>query len=115
MKTQRDGIEILADQINKSKPAHTATPWKTNGGKSIYSDSKQVALMRASNSGWLNNQPCASEEEANANASYIVTCVNAHEELVAACRLAVKQGLELGFNDGFLKACMKALSRAEVK
>ena len=68
---------------------HTPTPWMTNGGKSLFAQSKQIALMRASNSGWLNNQPCASEEEANANAAYIVRAVNCHEELFQALKSVV--------------------------
>lgn len=80
--------------MTKASPAPSPLPWKTNRGKSLFSGSKQVALMRASNSGWLNNQPCASEEEANANAEFTCQAVNSH-----AAHLALIEELQTALEE----------------
>ena len=90
---------------------HTPTPWKQGfkDNQCIYADYKNVA-----------NVQCR-EKEWQANAEFIVRAVNAHEELVEACKGAIEQ-MEGFLSDGVslgmavkIQQIKQALAKAERK
>lgn len=59
---------------------HTATPWLYRDSPYVFDSNKNcIAITDTDN---------ASKERIEANAAFIVKAVNAHDELVEACRLA---------------------------
>lgn len=65
--------------------AHTPTPWRVDGADIVSpSECAVVATVQ-----WCGE---GRDGESEANAAHIVRCVNAHDELVAACQLAFKRG-----------------------
>lgn len=78
-------------------PQHTPTPWSLSGSDSYIMGRKNggkvvVALVEMDESGSV------SFDEMDANAAYIVRCVNSHAELVAALE-RIESETELDIDD----------------
>lgn len=86
---------------NDEKTRHTPTPWEQNGHFVESYGGPDVCEVGIKNEHGQHNN-----EEAEANAAFIVTAVNAHEELVKACQNTVEH-LRSKLNTGLTvaKAC----------
>lgn len=78
----KDGMAILADQINKARPQHTPPPWELSRNKVGVPDiwKGDIKICDVEGSGNL------SKEINDGNAALIVRCTNNHQKLVDALK-----------------------------
>lgn len=72
-------------------PKHTPTPWEVTEPMEDYHEFDTPFGYRRENGDWstVGWARCASRESTQANAEFIVRSVNAHDDLLAACRAFV--------------------------
>ncbi|KQQ94971.1 hypothetical protein [Massilia sp. Leaf139] len=75
---------------------HTPTPWRVTDGTNIKDDCRPISehgVLIAGAHGYNGSGFFPSDEEAAANATFIVRACNAHEELVKALRVIKTQSI----------------------